>query len=365
VSDADSYRALFEGALIGLGVADMQGNLLAFNDAMLEPGGYTREDIERIGNVARLYACPVERERVLERVRAQGYAWREDVRFLRKDGTAYDTLLSLTPVRFMGRPCLYATVEDVTATKRIERERRELEAQLLRAQKMEAVGQMTAGIAHDFNNILSIIVTGSDLAERALPADADDARHYLVEVREGARRGAAMIRKLLGFSRTAPLEVVPTDLVDVVAGMRGMLESLLPQDVALEVEGSAARALCDAAAVEQMLLNLVTNARDAMPAGGTLRITTGTVQSSEIVDRPPWLPDGDYARLAVMDTGYGMDEVTLAHALEPFFTTKVPGEGTGLGLSMVLGLAKQQGGYLELRSEIGRGTTANLYFARA
>jgi PAS domain S-box-containing protein len=365
-SSGESYRALFDGALTGLGVADMLGNLLAFNQAMLEPGGYTRQDIERLGNVALLYASGAERERVIGLVRSQGYAWREEVQFLRKDGTPYDTLLSLTPVRFMGRPCLYATVEDVTAQKRAEQERRVLESQLLRAQKMEAVGQMTAGIAHDFNNILAVIITGCDLAERALPPDAGDARRYLVEVRDGARRGSTMIRKLLGFSRSAPLALAPTDLGTVLDGMLGMLESLVPEEITLEVEpASGCVALCDAGAVEQMVLNLATNARDAMPAGGTLRITVDTASGRDLAARPQWLPAGAYVRLIVQDSGFGMDEVTLAHALEPFFTTKELGAGTGLGLSMVLGLAKQQGGYLDLVSELGRGTTARLYFPRA
>jgi two-component system cell cycle sensor histidine kinase/response regulator CckA len=362
----DSYRVLFDSALIGLGVADMEGNLIAFNDAMLEPGGYTREDIQRLGTVARLYADPADRDRVLARVRAQGFVWREEVQFLRKDGTPYDTLLSLTPVRFGGRPCLYATVEDVTVHKQSERERRELETKLLRAQKMEAVGQMTAGIAHDFNNILAVVLTSCEMAEHALPPEAEASRQHLAEAREGMRRGATMIRKLLGFSRTAPLEIAPTDLASVLDGMRGMLESLVPDEITLELSaGTGGVALCDAGAVEQIVINLATNACDAMPAGGILRVTVDAVSGSQIANRPPWLPDRAYVRLVVADTGFGMDEVTLAHALEPFFTTKMPGEGTGLGLSMVFGLAKQQGGYVDLSSELGRGTTARVYLPQA
>jgi PAS domain S-box-containing protein len=361
-SSDESYRSLFEDALIGLGVADLQGNLLAFNDAMLEPGGYTREDIIRIGRVSALYANPTDRERLLALVLAQGYVWREEVQFVRKDGTPYDTLLSLTPVRFDGQPCMYATVEDITERKRAEQQRRELEGKLLRAQKMEAVGQMTAGIAHDFNNILSVILTSCDMVERAMTRDVAEAGGYVAELRDASRRGAAMIKKLLGFSRTAALTVVPTDLAALVDGTRVMLERVISHPIDLEI-GAAGQgvALCDPGAVEQMVLNLVTNARDAMPDGGTVSIAVEAAESKG-PDRPSWLPSGDYVRLSVSDTGVGMDEATLARAVEPFFTTKALGAGTGLGLSMVYGLAKQQGGFLELLSEPGRGTAARLYF---
>jgi hypothetical protein len=364
--DHESFRALFENALVGLGVADLQGNLLAFNDAMLEPGGYTPEDIHELRNVGRLYATEVDRDRVLGVVRAQGYAWREEVQFLRKDGSAYDALLTLTPVRFMGQPCLYATVEDVTEKKRLEGERRELEFQLWRAQKMEAVGQMTAGIAHDFNNLLSIIRGSCDMLALSMDAEAEAAKELLENIRGASRRGATMIQKLLGFSRTAKLDVVPTDLATLVQDMESMLRAVVSARVELELEvrgGSVA--LCDRGAVEEMVLNLVTNARDAMPDGGTLRLIAEpwTAEPDE-ESRPSWLPAAAYVRVAVEDTGAGMCGATLARALEPFFTTKAPGAGTGLGLPMVYGLAKQQGGFLDLASEPGVGTTVRLYFPR-
>ena len=154
----DAYQALFEQAPVGLGVADLEGNLLAFNDAILKPGGYTRQDIIEIGNVARLYASTAERERILRLAQEQGYVWREEVLFRRKDRSAYDTLLSLMPVRFRGRQCWYAAVEDVSDLKQAEQQRLQLEAQLRQAQKMEAVGRMTSGIAHDFNNVLASLI---------------------------------------------------------------------------------------------------------------------------------------------------------------------------------------------------------------
>ena len=364
--DDESYRSLFEHALVGLGVADLQGNLLAFNDAMLAPGGYTREDIFELGNVARLYVHDEDRDRVLGLVRKQGYVWREKVQFVRKDGSPYDTLLTLTPVRFMGQPCLYATVEDVTEANRLEAQRRDLEFQLWRAQKMEAVGQMTAGIAHDFNNLLSIIRGSCDLLALAMDDETGPAKDYMENIRVASYRGAAMIQKLLGFSRTAPLALAPTDLAALADDMESMLRAILPAHVELVPRGRAGSlALCDRGAVEEMVLNLVTNARDAMPDGGTIRLIVEpwTARPDE-ESRPSWMPPGAYVRVAVEDTGAGMSDATMARALEPFFTTKAAGTGTGLGLPMVYGLAKQQEGFLDLASEPGMGTTVSLFFPR-
>jgi PAS domain S-box-containing protein len=363
----DPYRVLFEGAPIGLGVADLEGNLLVFNDAIMQPGGYTREDIQRIANVARLYAGAADRERILALAQRQGYVRREAVAFQRKDGSTYDTLLSLTPVRFQDRPCWYAVVEDVTERNRAEAQRLQLEAQLRQAQKMEAVGRMTGGVAHDFNNILSVILANADLLAGALGPEAGDARSDVTELREAAQRGAVMIRKLLGFSRKADLTIAPTDLADLVRRMHGMLRHVVPEHLALEVrvaEGSMA--LCDPGAVEQMVLNLATNARDAMPGGGTVRVAvSAAVVDREAPVRPSWLAPGEFVRVSVTDTGVGMDAATRARALEPFFTTKAPGVGTGLGLSMVYGLVKQQDGFIDLVSEPGTGTTVHLYFPKA
>ena len=365
-TDDESYRSLFEDALVGLGVADLQGSLLAFNDAMLAPGGYTREDILELGNVARLYTHTDDRDRVLALLRSQGYVWREEVQFVRKDGSPYDTLLTLTPVQFMGRPCLYATVEDVTETNRLEEQRRELEFQLWRAQKLEAVGQMTAGIAHDFNNLLSIIRGSCDMLALAMDGETGRVKDYVENIRVASYRGAAMIQKLLGFSRTAQLALAPTDLAALVDDMESMLRAILPAHVKLALRGRAGSvAPCDPGAVEEMVLNLVTNARDAMPGGGTIRLTVEPWASDPDEEtRPSWMPPGAYVRVAVEDTGTGMCDATKARALEPFFTTKAAGAGTGLGLPMVYGLAKQQAGFLDLASEPGAGTTVSLYFPR-
>jgi PAS domain S-box-containing protein len=361
----ESY--LFEKAPIGLGVADLEGNLLAFNDAILQPGGYTREDMLRIGNVSLLYATTADRERVLGIARQRGFVWREEVQFRRRDGSWYDTLLSLTPMRFRGRACWYATVEDITERKRAEAQRLQLEAQLRQAQKMEAVGRMTSGIAHDFNNVLSIIFANAELMASALGPEASELRQDLGALQAAAARGAAMIRKLLGFSRQAPLSIVPTNLTEVVQNVRGMLRHIVPEHITVDVRADeVCTAAVDPGAVEQMLMNLATNARDAMEGGGNLRIEVApvTLDREAIVARS-WMAPGDYVRISVADTGAGMDEETRARAFEPFFTTKPVGVGTGLGLPMVYGLVKQQLGFIDVESAPGQGTTVHVYFPKA
>ena len=356
--DDDAYRVLFEHAPIGLGVAALDGTVLAFNDAMLEAGGYTREDIARIGSVGALYADVAERDRVLALAREQGYVRREPVRFRRKDGTLYDTLLSLTAVGFAGRQCWYAVVEDVT-------EQRALETQLRQAQKMEELGRITGGIAHDFNNLLSVILLFSQAGIRSVDAGDTVARSDLASIEEAARSAAAMTTQILGFTRQADLVLVPTDLARVVQELAAMLRRALSDDLVIEIAAArpVATVRIDPRTVEQILLNLATNARDAMPDGGTLRIAVEDVTlDAAYVTAHPGATPGAHVCVTVTDSGTGMDEETRRHAFEPFFTTKPSGKGTGLGLPMVYGLTKQQHGFVDLTSTPGRGTVVRLYF---
>jgi PAS domain S-box-containing protein len=353
----DEYRVLFEQAPMGLGVAARDGTLLAFNEAILTPGGYTREDILRLGNVARLYCHAGERDRVLALAAEQGFVWREPVQFKRKDGTCYDTLLSLVPVRFAGQDCWYAVHEDVA-------DRRLLEDQLRQAQKMEEIGQLAGGIAHDFNNLVSIILLYTGMATQAADAGRPVDRADLASIEAAARQAAAMTGKLLGFSRRAHLAPAPTDLGAVARGVGGILRRMLPEHITIDIRAEPATpaALVDPGAVEQMLVNLATNARDAMPEGGTLRVTVEPVTlDAAWVAAHPGARTGAYVRLEVADTGTGMDEATRRQAFNPFFTTKPPGQGTGLGLALVYGLTKQQQGFVELTSEMGHGTVVRVY----
>jgi PAS domain S-box-containing protein len=247
-----------------------------------------------------------------------------------------------------------------------ERERAEqalahAEAQLRHAQKMEAIGRLAGGVAHDFNNLLSVVISSSDLALLRLPPGGGRARAEIEEIRKAGQRAAALTRQLLAFSRQQVLQPKVLNLNDVVNGMERMLSRVLGEDIllAIEVSPTLARVKADPSQVEQVLMNLVVNARDAMPTGGQLRIVTRNVSEAPRSLAPPAL--GPQVLIAVSDTGVGMDEETVTRVFEPFFTTKERGKGTGLGLSTVFGIVKQSGGSIAVRSAPGRRATFEVY----
>jgi signal transduction histidine kinase/CheY-like chemotaxis protein len=244
---------------------------------------------------------------------------------------------------------------------------RGLERQFLQAQRMDAVGRLAGGIAHDFNNILTAIASFTEFAIRALPpshAAVDD----LVQVRQAVQRAAGLIRQLLAFSRQQVMQPIVLNLSDVVRNLVPMLRRLIPESVALHafLDPDLWAVRADPVQIEQILVNLVVNARDAMPTGGTLTITTSqaTLDEAYIREGHRDAAIGDYAVLSVSDSGVGMDAATKARVFEPFFTTKAAGQGTGLGLSTVYGIVKQSGGSIWLYSEPGRGTTVKIFLRR-
>ncbi len=243
--------------------------------------------------------------------------------------------------------------------------RKNVEAQLRQVQKIEAVGRMTAGIAHDFNNILTVILSDAELIAEALPEDLVQLHADIGDLQRAAQRGATIVRKLLTFCRRGELERRSLDLAERVREMSDMLRTLLPEHIELDVvaEDPVGTIRADAGAVEQIVLNLATNARDAMPDGGVLGIELrhGCLDDAHRATHG-WGEPGDYLLLIVSDTGTGMDERIKQRIFEPFFTTKGEGEGTGLGMAMVYELVKQQGGYVDVESKVGSGTTVTLYF---
>jgi signal transduction histidine kinase/CheY-like chemotaxis protein len=263
-----------------------------------------------------------------------------------------------------------AALADLTATleQRVRERTAELTAevaareraqeQLLQSQKMESIGQLTGGVAHDFNNLLMAVMGNLELLKKRFRGD-ERAQHLIAGALEGARRGAALTQRMLTFARQQELKTTSADLVALVAGMHDLLDRTLGPQIELrfDVPEGLPPAQVDANQIELAILNLAINARDAMPSGGMICI------SLDKITPPPGkgLADSEYLRLSLSDTGGGMDDETLRKAIEPFFSTKPTGKGTGLGLSMVHGLAVQLGGMLELKSVVGKGSTATLW----
>ena len=246
------------------------------------------------------------------------------------------------------------------------KEREKLEEELRQSQKMEAIGQLAGGVAHDFNNLLSVILGYSVLAIDGLPA-GDPLRLDLEEVAKAARRASELTRQLLAFSRKQVLRPRIVDLNQIVSGLERMLRRVVGDDVSVTLHRAPdlGRTLADPGQIEQVLMNLIVNARDAMPAGGGIQIETqNAVLDAAKAHEHHGVTPGSYVALSVKDTGLGMDEATRARIFEPFFTTKAQGKGTGLGLSTVWGIVQQSGGHVEAESEPGHGSTFTLYLPR-
>ncbi len=306
---------------------------------------------------------PEDRERVVEAAMTQQATgtYDEEYRVVRPDGTVRWIHDKAFPVRDEGGRVvrIAGVAEDVTT-------RRELEAQLRQSQKMEAVGRLAGGVAHDFNNMLSVVLGYADLALGDL-RPGEPLRDDLMEIKKAGQRAAALTQQLLAFSRQQVLAPRVLDLAEVVAGTERMLQRLVGEDVELTLLAApgACRCKVDPGQVEQVVMNLVVNARDAMLQGGKLTIETCAVEFDEEYAREHLdVAPGSYVMLSVSDNGCGMDAATRSRIFEPFFTTKEKGKGTGLGLSTVFGIVKQSGGHVWVYSEPGVGTTFKVYFPR-
>lgn len=244
-----------------------------------------------------------------------------------------------------------------------EEEKRKIEAQLRQAQKMEAVGQLAGGVAHDLNNMLSTIMGYAHLMYDKMESD-DSFREYMEHILEAVDRSANLVRSLLAFSRKQIIDIKPMDLNEVIKRFEGFLGRIIGEDIEFKtnMEQEKLLVVADASQIEQVLMNLATNARDAMPEGGSLTIGSGLINvDNDFCKAHGYGDPGPYALITVTDTGVGMDKETLSKIFEPFFTTKEQGKGTGLGLSIVYGIIKQHNGYVNAYSEPGKGTTFRIY----
>lgn len=347
-----------DASMDGMAVLDASGRYVYLNPAHAQIYGYS-DPRELIGRSWKdLYSeAEVQRiEAAISLVVEEEGGWRGEAIGTRLDGSTFPQEISLTMLEGGGVVCV---VRDVT-------ERKQLEDQLRHSQKMEAVGRLAGGVAHDFNNLLLVIRGNASLALESLPED-DPTREDLQEIERASERAANLVRQLLAFSRAQSTRLEALDLNAVVDGTEKMLRRLIGADVDLvtRLDPGVGRVHADSGQVEQVLVNLAVNARDAMPGGGTLLIETGdaTVDAERARDSRRAKP-GEYAMVRMSDTGTGMDRATMERIFEPFFTTKEQGKGTGLGLSIVYGIVEQSGGFIEVESREGQGTSFRVYLPR-
>jgi PAS domain S-box-containing protein len=342
------FRRLAEAGIIGVTISDATGRVLEANDTFLAMVGCAREDL-LAGHVVWELPAPGDGD-----VAPKARAWEGEYR--RRDGQRVPVLVAVAP---LDGGEIIAISLDLSGRKR-------LEEQFRQAQKMEAVGRLAGGVAHDFNNLLSVILSYAEMMSDGLEPD-EPLRADIEEIREAARRATDLTRQLLAFSRQQVLEPRALSLNRSITGMEKMLRRLLGADVELTLLLDAGLGIIEAdpGQIEQIVMNLAVNSRDAMPQGGKLTIRTANVTLDEEYARAHHdVKPGAYVMLAASDTGVGMDARTQARVFEPFFTTKGNGKGTGLGLATVFGIVKQSRGHIWLYSEPGKGATFKLYFPR-
>jgi len=348
----ERYRLLFDSGPLPKWIYDVQTlRIIAVNQMAIHHYGYTREEFlgmrmsdirvpDEPGGAARSGGPAVHRHR-------------------RKDGSAIEVELSSEVLTLDGRAVMLINAHDIS-------ERRLLAEQLLHSQKMEAIGRLAGGVAHDFNNLLAVIIVVSEWVATEL---GEQHRLYLdvEEIRTAALRAASLTRQLLAFSRQQVLQLRICSLNTIVADLEKMLRRLIGEDVELEVSlpDGAPPIRADLGQMEQVIMNLAVNARDAMPHGGRLRIATGSTVLDTTRANAQDVEAGTYAVLVVADNGVGMEARVRARIFEPFFTTKETGKGTGLGLSTVFGIVRQAGGAIDVESEPGLGTTFRILFPAA
>jgi two-component system, cell cycle sensor histidine kinase and response regulator CckA len=356
------YRSLVQTAVYGIYRSSLEGRFLDVNPALIGMLGYNSAlEVLALDPQKDVFADPAEYTRLTDEFRRTGRVDGFEVRWKRKDGGAITVRISGRAVASENEPSdvLEAIAEDIT-------ERRVLEDQFRQSQKMEAVGRLAGGIAHDFNNLLMVISGYTEvLLDQINP---ENTLHAKVEsIQQASDRATALTRQLLAFSRRQLLELKVIDVNAIVEDMERLLRPLIGEDIELttSLTPDIGCTRADAGQLEQVLMNLVVNAKDALPHGGKISIRTASVTLDDSY-RPEntFIKRGPYVMISVSDNGHGMDRETQARIFEPFFTTKDKGKGTGLGLSTVYGIIKQTGGYVFVQSELGRGTTFTIYFPR-
>jgi len=356
-----SYRSLIEGAPYGICRSTVSGQLLQVNRAMAEMLRYESEPELLLQSLrTEIFNQPINYDEFLAQLRDRGSyqgfecTWRcQDRKTILVRLGGWSVLDETGEISY-----LEVFAENVT-------ERKQLENQLRQAQKLQAIGQLAGGVAHDFNNLLTVVEGQVEMMLSEVPLSGG-LRHRLEAVEKAAHLASTLTRRLLAFSRLQVLQSKVLDLNVVIAGMSQMLARLIGENIEMTFLPGAdlGRVKADPSQIEQVLMNLVVNARDAMPEGGQLTIETHNAHLDATYPQQAIVERGDYVLLVVSDTGRGMDGETQARIFEPFFSTKQPGQGTGLGLSMVYGVVKQSGGYIWVYSEPAKGATFKIYLPR-
>jgi two-component system cell cycle sensor histidine kinase/response regulator CckA len=361
------FRLIRENAADMIAVVDVNGTRLYNSPSYEKILGYSPEELIRTDSFEQIH--PDDRQRVKEaaqQARQTGQGRMLEYRFRHKDGTwrLLESTASLIHGR-KGEPDKFVIVNrDITGRREAEKALRESE--LRQTQRMEAVGRLSGGIAHDFNNLLGVMIGYTDILEMGL-REGDPARKTVEEIRKTGQRAAALTRQLLAFSRRQVLEPKVLDLNAVVTDIEKMLRRLIGENIELKtvLAPSLGQLQADQGQIEQVIINLAVNARDAMPQGGKLAIETANVLLDDTAVRHmPTARPGDYVMLAVSDTGIGMGPETRAKIFEPFFTTKEAGKGTGLGLATIYDVVKRSEGHIWVYSELGKGSVFKIYFPR-
>jgi two-component system cell cycle sensor histidine kinase/response regulator CckA len=354
-----SFRSVIENAPYGIYRASMEGHLLRVNPAFQRMLGYESPDeLLRINPATDLCRDPLEHKYLIDLFAGHKRFQDIEVEWKRKDGTFMKARCSGWPVMAEGdaAPCFEIFAEDVT-------EKRLLERQLQVAQKIEAVGRLSGGIAHDFNNLLGVIIGYSQVLIKKLGV-GNPLYEHAEEIEKAGQRAASLTKQLLAFSRQQVMAPAVLNLNAVINDMGKMLHRLIGEDIdlVLQLRADIGQVKADQGQIEQVIMNLVINARDALPQGGKLIVeTVNTTLDEAFTRKHPGSRAGRYVMISVTDSGTGMTLETLAHLFEPFFTTKDRGKGTGLGLATVYGVVKQSGGYIWVNSELGKGSCFKVY----
>ncbi len=359
----ERLKLIFENSVDVIYLSTKEGLFTDINPAGIAFFGYSRQELMEM-NIINLYHNPNNRKFFQAEIRKNGYVKDLELTLRRKDSTTVDSLLTATALKDdNGKIFGYqGVIRDIT-------EKKKLEAQLRQAVKMESVGRLAGGIAHDFNNLLTIINGYAEtlLLELEMGKEKLNLEHSLRQILKAGEKSAALVSKILAFSRKQVAEPVLLKVNEVIRELETMVKRIIGEDIqlVLNLSEDISDIFFDPSQLEQILLNLIVNARDAMPGGGTLTIETFDCQlDSTFTQIHPGSKTGNYVEMTLTDTGSGMEKAVLEKIFEPFFTTKKKGEGTGLGMATVYGIVKQNGGFISAYSEPGKGSIFRVYFPR-